>query len=114
MDRGPTRLPCPLPSGSVTESASTYTERQRGTRELLLRWENAIAIVSVDDRMVGKATYRSTFSSISGLLGLDLLTWIKLSRKLTGMRDVPGILTTGEIYIYIYLGFLICFRCASS
>ncbi len=38
----------------------------------------------------GRHTYNSRLSISSGLLGLFRTTLLKLSRKLTGMRDVPG------------------------
>ena len=45
------------------------------------------------DRLSQKeSTYRSMFNSCKGFLGRDLLTLFKLSRRLTGMREEPGIL----------------------
>jgi hypothetical protein len=36
-------------------------------------------------------TDRSRFKTSKGFVCLDLLTWLKLSRKLMGMRELPGI-----------------------
>jgi len=38
----------------------------------------------------GSSTNNSKLSTCSGLLGRDLFTLLKLSRRLTGMREVPG------------------------
>lgn len=45
-------------------------------------------------RQFRTCTHRSRFTTAERLAGRRLLTWLKLSRKLTGMRDDPGIINS--------------------